>query len=266
MSISNYLQVQNDLSSRLNKFLDELPTPIEQFNDNYGRISFFIYFLTVKEGEGVALRSSIRQIFELADLKKPSNLDRDIKVMVGSSRILPLAEGFRLHRKELARVEEELKVRQRVTALKKNLLDLADKIQNDTERNFIEEAIRCFGTRPPAKRATVILTWIICIDHLQNFILKNKRMLTALNMALSRGNQKLRKVSRKEDFSEMDESVFLTRIREAKITDTNIHKQLEEYLRFRDSCAHPNTLQISDARVEAFVEDIIKNILFRFKM
>ncbi|MDD4902865.1 MAG: hypothetical protein PHE24_07110, partial [Patescibacteria group bacterium] len=77
MSSINSQPQQNELRERLNKFLGELPIPIEDLSDNYARISYFIYFLTIKEGEGVALRSALLNLFGIADIGKPSNIDRD---------------------------------------------------------------------------------------------------------------------------------------------------------------------------------------------
>ncbi len=265
MSTSNYPAVLSELRARLNAFLEKLPTPLEDLPDNYSRIGVFIYFLTILEGEGVALKSSILQLFDLADINRPANVDRDFRELRRVGRIIPLDEGFRLHRREQRKIEDDIRGRQKTVDLRKDLLALTKKIPNQLEREFIEEAVRCFATRPPSKRATVVLTWITCVDHLQNFVLGSRKNLTKFNSALITTKQRVQRISKKENFSDLDESVFIQKLREARLIDTNIHKQLNRHLGFRDSCAHPNTFYVSDPAVEAYIEDSIKNILVKFK-
>ncbi len=266
MSLTNYPEEQNELKKRLDEFLEALPTKIEDMRDNYSRIALFIYFLTIKEGEGIALKSSILQLFDLSDIIRPSNIDRDLGAMVENKRILTTNEGFRLHRKELAKVESEIKSRQKTIQLKHELEELVQRIKNKNEKNFLEEAIRCFGTKPPSKRASIIMTWIVCIDHLQNHVLNSKKKLKDFNNALSKSNQKIKKIYRKNIFSELDESLFIVKLRESKIVDKNVGKLLEEMLNFRNSCAHPNDMHIPESKVEAFIEDAINNIILRFRV
>ena len=59
------------------------------------------------------MKSSIVQLFDFADITKPSNIDRDLRIMVGTRRLNPIEEGFRLHRRELAKVNLEFASRQK---------------------------------------------------------------------------------------------------------------------------------------------------------
>lgn len=268
MSHTNYPPEQkNELKKRFDSFLENLPLPIEDDSrDNYSRIALFVYFLTIIEGEGIALKSSLQQLFDFADITRPSNIDRDIGILIKNKRLNPSEEGFRLHRKELKKVRSELASRQKTIQLKLSLESLTQKIKNKNEKDFLEEAIRCFGTRPSSKRASIILTWIVCIDRLQNFVLKSDKRLKEFNKALSNIGKKYKTVGRKEDLAELDESIFILKLREAKITDKNIHKILEQMLKFRDSCAHPNDMYIPEAKVEAFIEDAVYNIILKFRL
>lgn len=267
MSSTNFQPQQNELRERLNKFLSELPTPIEDLPDNYSRVSFFIYFLTLREGEGVALKSALLNLFGLADIGKPSNIDRDLGKMKKDGLILPLDEGYRLHRKILNKVEEQLKTRQQNVVLRKNLVELAQKIKDRIEKEFIEEAIRCFGTRPSSKRATILLSWIAAIHHLQSFIWRKKKHLISFNKVLPINSPKnsIKDIKKIEDFYELSEDLFILKLKEARVIDKNIYKQLKEQLNTRNTCGHPNSISISDSKVEAFVDDIIQNILLRYK-
>lgn len=267
MSYINSQPQQNELRERLNKFLSELQTPVEDFPDNYSRISLFIYFLTLREGEGVALKSAIINLFELADIGKPSNVDRDLGKMKKDKLILPLDEGYRLHRKNLNKVEEQLRTRQQNVVLRKNLVELAQKIKDGIEKEFVEEAIRCFGTRPSSKRATIFLSWIAAIHHLQSFIWRKKKHLISFNKVLPINSPKnsIKSIEKIEDFYELSEKLFILKLKEAGVIDKNIYKQLKDQLDIRNTCGHPNTISISDPKVEVFVDDIIQNILLRYK-
>lgn len=267
MSSINSHPQQNELKERLNGFLGELSIPIEDLRDNYVRISLFIYFLTVREGEGVALKSTILDLFNLADILKPSNIDRDLGKMKNGKLIIPLDEGYRLHRKKLNELEEQLKIRQQNIILKKSLVELSHKIIDPVEKEFIEEAIRCFGTRPSSKRATIILSWIAAMYHLEHFVCRSQKNLMSFNRVLLTGLPKnsIKAIKNIDDFSELKEDLFILKLREARLIDKNIYKQLKEQLGVRDTCSHPNSILISDPKVEVFVDDIIQNVLLRYK-
>jgi hypothetical protein len=262
-----FQQQENELRKRLNEFLGELPVPIEDQKDNYGRICLFVYFLTVKEGEGIALKSRIADMFTLADIPCPRNLDRDLGKMRRSEMLVPQNEGYRLHRKYSGAIEEQLKARQHNVSVKGSLAGLARKIRDDIERELIEEAIRCFGTRPISKRATILLSWMAGVGHLQSFVWRKKKHLASFNNVLTKNTPKntIRRITTREDFTELREDLFILKLREAQIIDTNVHKQLKNQLDIRNTCGHPNSIAISDSKVEAFLEDIINNILLRYK-
>jgi hypothetical protein len=267
MYSTSFQQQESELRKRLNAFLDELPIPIENQRDNYHRICLFVYFLTVREGEGIALKSRVASMFTLADIPCPKNLDRDFSKMKKSEMLVPHSEGYRLHRKCSGAIEEQLRVRQHNILVKDSLAELARTIKDDSERECIEEAIRCFGTRPISKRATILLSWIAGVSHLQSFVWHKKKHLTSLNSVLSRSTPKntKRQIANREDFSELGEDLFILKLREAHIIDMNVYKQLKSQLEIRNTCGHPNSISISDSKVEAFLEDVINNILLRYK-
>jgi len=267
MSSTNYQPQQSELRERLNKFLAELPISIEDLPDNYTRISVFIYFLTIREGEGVALKSAILNLFDLADIGRPSNIDRDLGKMQKDTAILPAYEGYRLHRKSLEKLKDQLETRQQNIVLKKNLVELSQKIKDPIEKDFLEEAIRCFGTRPASKRATILLSWIAAVHHLQSFVWRKKNHLKSFNKVLPINSPKnsIKSITKIEDFSELNEELFILKLKEAKVIDKNIHKQLVVQLGVRNTCGHPNSVSISDSKVEAFVDDVIQNVLLRYK-
>lgn len=139
-----------------------------------------------------------------------------------------------------------------------NLKELSDELVDIAEKNYVNEIIKCYGTE--AFRATIIMTWILCIDHLQNFILKHGQ-LNDFNLKLSQSYPKLKQVYNKCDFSDLKDSIFIEVCKNAGIIGKDVYKILNEKLSFRNSCAHPSTIVIPKSKVTSFLEDLIHNIL-----
>ncbi|GAG33255.1 unnamed protein product, partial [marine sediment metagenome] len=149
---------------------------------------------------------------------------------------------------------------QRGTEMLKNLLP---KILNKDQRLFLGEAITC--AEKDLKRASIIMTWIFVMEHMQDFVIANKK--AEFNIALSKRSdiKKCPRINTKDDFSDLKESVFIEVMRAAKIVSAGVYKILNEKLTIRNTCSHPSDIIIHESKVVNFIEDLIDNVALKYK-
>lgn len=71
-------------------------------------------------------------------------------------------------------------------------------------------------------------------------------------------------ITTESDLGELKEFNFLEVAKAIGVIDKNEKLQLEERLRFRNSCGHPNKLQMRSRMVAAHIESLILNVFDRF--
>ena len=143
------------------------------------------------------------------------------------------------------------------------LRGLEHKVPEGGAKEFLEETIDCFEVR--ANRATIIMAWIMVVDHLFAYILKHR--LAEFNLTLSKDRGvKLNAIVQRDDFMEMKESKFIEICRAAKIISNDVRKILDTSLGVRNSCAHPSGITVSNVKVIAFVEDLVENVVLKYKV
>lgn len=220
--------------------------------------------------------SDIRGCFRDAPLKAPSDLAQLAKELTKgrNSPLLRIKKRyFSLSLDGLREVESYLtsEDRQNPATLEgflhsaiPYLEKIISKVEEDNKRRFLAEAIVCISVR--AKRATIILTWLIALQHLYDYILSKR--LKDFNLALSKRNDKYGKmcVTIKDDFSDVKESVFIEVCRSAGIISNDVRKILDEKLGIRNTCAHPSNVEIHDSKVVNFIEEIVDNVIDKYKM
>lgn len=137
------------------------------------------------------------------------------------------------------------------------------RVSDEGERRFLAEAVAC--VQAEAKRAAIVMTWLLAIDHLQEYVLRNK--LTDFNTALGRrsGTTNLR-ITTKDDFADLKESVFIEVAKSANVISKDVRKILDEKLGIRNSCAHPSDIEIHDSKVQNFIEDLVDNVIRKYPL
>jgi hypothetical protein len=91
--------------------------------------------------------------------------------------------------------------------------------------------------------------------------------LASFNNALANnkdGRVKIKIVTKLDDFTEMPESKFLLFCREAKIITSSMFKKLEGRLDERNSTAHPSGARTTPKVAEAYIEDLVENVMVKF--
>jgi hypothetical protein len=143
------------------------------------------------------------------------------------------------------------------------LKDLLPKILDKNQRIFLGEAITC--AEKGLKRASIIMTWVFVMDYMQEFIIVNKK--TEFNVALLRRTdvRRLSQINTKDNFEDIKESILLEIMRSAGIITAGVFKILNEKLDIRNTCAHPSDIFIHESKAVNFIEDLIDNVVLKYK-
>ena len=259
-------------------------TPLEflsQFDQAAGfsrksLVLLFAYYLRKEEAKPEFNLADIRICFQEALLMPNSHLSAIITQQIkGKAAVLipgSKKNYYSLSIFGLKEVEEAIARKPSTQPMRNAFLDVAvpylqrtiAKVKDEERRIFLAEAISCIGVE--ARRATIVMTWIAVIDHLYEYILLKK--LIDFNTALSRRPDKYSRVTvvTKDDFEDIKEKVFIEVVRSAGIVTNDVRKILDEKLGIRNTCAHPSTVIIHDAKVVNFIEDLIDNVIVKYPL
>ena len=233
-------------------------------------IPYFVYFLTIVKGDENATAASINNCFDLLRIRKYSNaplyLSSKSKIKKNQRPIfIKNKTGYQLERAFEVEITKSLMSSPAKTIATEALTDLLNQISDRKEKEFLNEAIDCYSI--DARRASIVLVWILTIHHLYRFILNYK--LNEFNVALSKVKDKRIKVSvikQIDDFSEIPESSFIEIARSAKIISGDVRKILDVKLGIRNSYAHPSALLISQVQTTDFIIDLIQNVILKYNI
>lgn len=122
-----------------------------------------------------------------------------------------------------------------------------DKLSDTHAKSFLSEAIECY--EHGLHRAAVVLSWVGAISLLYGFVLTHR--LDDFNHEACRRDNKWHDASTMDDLARMKEHDFLQILERLSIIGKGVKSELEQALRLRNSCGHPNSLVIAAHRVAA---------------
>jgi uncharacterized protein YbcI len=227
-------------------------------------VSFFGYYLTVEAGQEAFTAKAINQCFNDVNLSPPSRTAQYLSEGAAKAKKLFVkhAEGYQLqrhHRDELAgRFGGELPRVQAHPALRK----LEGRVSG-AEQAFLKETIDCFEVG--ANRATIVMCWILTLDHMCDYIFGKK--LPEFNAVLATNTDKrvkINQVKSRDDFSDIPERKLIEFMRSASIISNDVRKILDEKLGIRNSSAHASSISIKPTKVVEFVDDLIENVVLKY--
>lgn len=134
---------------------------------------------------------------------------------------------------------------------------------SDTGKLFYEESVKCI--RIGAYRATVVNTWAICMDYIQEWILKDPQRLTDFNNKLAiyvkktTNKQIYSSINTKEDFWESTKCPS-ERIIIDCIFDTigeKLHRKIVGALDDRNEYAHANSVSLELEKTNGYISTIL---------
>ncbi|HLD70241.1 MAG TPA: hypothetical protein VJA17_05695 [Candidatus Omnitrophota bacterium] len=134
------------------------------------------------------------------------------------------------------------------------------KIKNGDTVNFLNEAISCL--EHGSKRAAVILSWVGAMSVLHDYIVGNH--FSSFNIEAQKRFSDWKPAKTKDDLSRMKETNFLIVLEVISVLGKNVKQELEACLQLRNSCGHPNSLQIGESKVLGHIEILILNVFSKF--
>jgi hypothetical protein len=197
----------------------------------------------------LAPKNTTQLITNLADAKPP--------------QVIKSGGGWILEHRIRTGLDEKLGGRPATAYVSKLLAELPARLPEQVEQVFLEEAIRCF--RGKAFRAAIVMTWNLTFDHLCHYILAkhlpafNGQLRKQFDKAFERG--KLRDVTIRADFTELQEADILVVCRASMILHGNVYKILETSLQTRNIAAHPSTEVFRDTTAEEYIRNLVENVV-----
>jgi len=224
------------------------------------QVKYLAYFYIKLTNDPIFTASNIKGYFDLADVTPPSNVNQLCNNLVRKKVFVPAIKGYKLHRETYQELEHEFAGDKPKRTVSKKLRDLLRKVELSQNRTFLSEAISCYEIG--AYRAAIVMTWLLVVDNLHEYILAHK--LIEFNTALTLQNLKLKKIMAKEDFNELKEVKFIEIARSANIISNDVRKILDEKLGTRNTCAHPNNIIVKESKATSFIEDLVDNVLLKY--
>lgn len=232
-------------------------------------IIYFVYFLTVVQGEDGATPAGVTRCFEFLRIPAYSNvsayLSRHAK-RGKSQKFIRSKAGYSISRGSQLELQKTLHAgpaKQETSLLLRGLLA---KVADQAEKAFLQEAIDCYEIG--ARRAAILMTWQMSLHHLVAHVLGSPSSLTAFNDVLSRNTDKRVKVSsvsKIDDFSDIPEGKLIELLRSAKVISGDVRKILDAKLDIRNSAAHPSAVTISEVKATDFIIDLIDNVVEKYR-
>lgn len=133
-------------------------------------------------------------------------------------------------------------------------------ITNPTIQKFVEEAILCL--EHGLLRSAVVMSWIGAVAILYDHVVKND--LAKFNAEAVSRFPKWKKALDVAGLTNMKEYDFLQVIDAIGVIDKNVKHELEECLKRRNSCGHPNAYQIREQTVAHQIETLILHVYAKF--
>jgi hypothetical protein len=250
------------MSESLENFLVQIPDLSAKSSGDL--IDYFVYYLTTIAEEESATSAGITRCFEILHIKKYSNISSYLaRHSKKNGKFIKSKTGYHLERRaqlELQKTLDSGPARQETSHLLRSLLP---KLGNPTEQAYLKEAIACYEIG--ARRASIILTWLLTINHLYAYAFSKE--LESFNHALAKNTDKrikITSVTKLDDFAEIPETKFIEFLRSANVISNDIRKILDTKLGIRNSSAHPSNVIISDVKATDFILDLIENIILKY--
>lgn len=224
---------------------------------------FFVYFLTVEAGHEFATPKEVADCFTGCDLSRPANIGVSLSAGLKTkpAKFIKVNGGYKLQRHRREALLKMLGSEQVIAQTSATLRGLELKLPEGANKDFLKEAIDCVEIG--ANRAAIIMVWILTMDHLFSYILKNN--LADFNIALANDKGvKINSITQRDDFSEIKEAKFIELCRAAKIITNDVRKILDQKLGTRNSCAHPSGVNVNRSKVVEFVEDLLDNVVQKY--
>ena len=128
-------------------------------------------------------------------------------------------------------------------------------------RRFAEEAVAAYETG--LYRSAIVMAWVGAIAMLQCHV--HAHCLAAFNSEAKRVDSRWRQARSVDDLSRMREAEFLDRLVALSVIGKDVKTELRHCLDRRNSCGHPNSLQVGPSTAAHHIEVLLLNVFQRFQ-
>jgi hypothetical protein len=193
---------------------------------------------------------------------KPSNTSQYL-IGMENKELLRNKNGYYAEGKFLARYNEKYGTHDIALTVRQKVKDLINNVPDVSEKDFMREAEICL--RHDAGRATMIMVWNVAFYHLCQFIMKhhpakfNAGFQTHYSGLWQQA--KVKTMVTYDDFLTLKESVVIDICKREQIITQTQFKILDKRLGERNTAAHPNSTKVGQLQAEAFIEDIVDNVV-----
>lgn len=146
--------------------------------------------------------------------------------------------------------------------IKPTLRKYANQINDEHVKQFAEEAISALEVG--LLRSAVVLSWVGAVSILYAEVLNNH--VSAFNTEAQHRFPKWKNASNSDGLTKMKEYDFLQVLAALSIIGKNVKDELEQCLKLRNSCGHPNSLKIGEHKVASHIEILILNVYSKYSI
>lgn len=247
--------------------LSDLQQKVEGLADksHADKIKLFAWYLHTYQKTDYFGHSDIKKCYDDCNVASPSSFGGYFANLVKNKEILKNSFGYRLENRVREALDAQYGSSEIAVKITELLLTLPEKIPDLAERTYLDEALICY--RHGAFRAAVVMTWNLTYHHLCDYVLKNR--LADFNkrwpiVYTGHHRKALKLIAKMDDFSDdLKESEVIEICKSAGIITKDVQRILLEKLGRRNSAAHPSSVTIEQLQVDAFIDDLIKNVVLK---
>ncbi|MGD1903064.1 MAG: hypothetical protein ACFB9N_12595 [Geitlerinemataceae cyanobacterium] len=189
------------------------------------------------------------------------NISQILKSLNSNGQAIKLPEGWEITQAGFRFLVDCELVDNSPTGEQQSVLRLCTQsISSLDSRQLVEECISALEVG--LLRAAVVLSWAGAISILYEEILNNH--LTDFELELKKRKPKSKQIKTLDDLASLKEYDFLQITSSISVIGKNVRQELEQCLKLRNACAHPNSLSLGEIRVAAHLEVLILNVYQKF--
>lgn len=228
-------------------------------------VEIFVYYLNVHLEKPTITPREVNECFLDCDLTPPKNTSATLSRGVNSKpqRYVKVQGGYRLQGLRRDAIAKTLGAEKLYLETSAELRKLESSFPDGYEKRFLKETVDCFEIG--ANRAAIIMCWLLTLNHMYEFVLKNK--VLEFNRELSKLKDKRIRVSSVsiiDDFSEIPENKFIELLRSSGVVSNDVRKILDTKLGIRNSCAHPSGIEVGKIKALEFINDLVINVIQKY--
>jgi len=246
---------------------DEFVASIEGFTSlaTSTQTDLIAYFL-LKHTESRAVGATgLTEVRALAHLAPHANLapylSNNTKAARGKTpKYVKVPNGYALERSYSTALETTYLGRPTARIVVKDLRAQLTAISDPAILLYLKETIDCLEYK--LLRSSIVMAWCVAYGVFRSWLFQ--KHLAAFN-AQGGAWKKPVTITKIDDFQEVVESVVIDTAHVAKVLSKETYKTLKHLLDQRNSYAHPSNKAITPAIAEAFIENVLHEVLPKLK-